>query len=159
LTRGAPHLALLALLVAWPCAAADYPERVLALVNAARAEPRRCGWKRFAAAPPLARSALLDRVARAHADDMAARGRMDHVGRDGSKVPERVSRAGYDWGKVAENIAAGQSTPEAAVASWLASAPHCANLMDPAYTESGAGFAPSASGGPYWAQVFATPMA
>ncbi len=157
MTRGAPLLALLALVAAWPAGAGDFGQRVLDLVNAARAEPRRCGWKRFAAAPPLARSALLDDVARAHAHDMAARGRMEHAGRDGSTAPDRVTRAGYDWSKVAENIAAGQATPEAAVASWLGSAPHCANLMDPAYAEMGLGFAPSGAGGPYWAQVFATP--
>ena len=158
MSRGAPLLALLALLTTWPATADDPGSRVLALVNAARAEPRRCGWKRFSAAPPLARSALLDGVARAHAEDMAARGRMEHRGVDGSTAPDRVGRAGYDWSKVAENIAAGQRTPEDAVRSWLVSPPHCANLMDPAYTEMGIGVAAGNEGGPYWAQVFATPM-
>lgn len=157
MSRIRPLLALLALLAAWPALPDDVAGRVLGLVNAARAEPRRCGWKRFVAAPPLARSGLLDGVALAHAEDMAAHGRMDHAGSDRSTAPERVARAGYDWSKVAENIAAGQRTPEEAVASWLRSPAHCANLMDPALTQTGIGVADGA-GGPYWAQVFATPM-
>lgn len=162
MTRSAPLLALLALLAAWPAAAEDLGARVLELVNAARAEPRRCGWKKFAAAPPLARSALLDRVAGDHAREMASHGRMGHAGNDGSTPAGRATRAGYRWLRIAENVAAGQPTPEDAVASWLASAGHCANLMDPAYTESGIGAAAAAAGeeGPhwlYWAQVFGTP--
>src|SRR5262245_59751000 len=57
-----------------PPAAADsaaVSRRVLALVNAARADARRCGWKRYEAAPPLALSVALGRAARAQADDMA----------------------------------------------------------------------------------------
>lgn len=161
MTRVAPLLALLALLAAlaaWPVAAQDVGARVLEQVNAARAEPRRCGRKHFAAAPPLARSAVLDRVALAHAADMSARGRMEHAGGDGSMPAERASRAGYPWTRIAENVAAGQATPEDAVASWLASPAHCANLMDAAYTETGIGFAAAGAGGPYWAQVFGTPM-
>ena len=153
---GRPLFALLAVLAAWPAAASDYPARVLELVNAARAEPRRCGWKRFGAASPLAHSSVLERIAFAHAADMAARGRMEHAGADGSTSAERATRAGYRWLRIAENVAAGQPTPDAAVASWLESAGHCANLMDPAYTEMGAGFA-AGEGGPYWAQVFGTP--
>ena len=74
------------------------------------------------------------------------------------RTPRTWPRAGFDWREVAENIAGGQRTPEEAVASWLESAPHCANLMSPAYTQTGVGYAPAGAGGPYWAQVFATPM-
>jgi uncharacterized protein YkwD len=34
-----------------------------------------------------------------------------------------------------ENIAAGQMTPEEAVAGWLRSPGHCANLMNGGYSE------------------------
>lgn len=147
----------LALLAASPAPAGDVGARVLELVNAARAEPRRCGWKRFDAAPPLVRSTILDRVAHAHAEDMAARGRMEHAGGDGSSPAERASRAGYAWMRIAENVAQGQATPEEAVASWLKSSGHCASLMDAAYVETGIGVATGGAGGPYWAQVFGTP--
>jgi len=147
----------LALLAAPPASAGDAGTRVLELVNSARAEPRRCGWKRFDAAPPLVRSTILDRVAHDHAEDMAARGHMEHAGGDGSTPAERASRAGYAWMRIAENVAQGQATPEEAVASWLKSSGHCANLMDAAYSEMGIGVATAGAGGPYWAQVFATP--
>ena len=163
------RLAALALLVMQPAGANEPPAaddssavgaRVLALVNEARGAARRCGWKRFEAAPPLARSEALDRTAIVHARDMASRSRMEHAGFDGSTPAERVTRTGYRWRKVGENVAAGQPTPERAVAEWLGSPRHCANLMDPGYTEMGIGFAadPGSAAVIYWAQVFGTPL-
>ncbi len=45
------------------------------------------------------------------------------------------------------------------MAGWLASPEHCANLMDPAYTELGVGFAVNARTAPgiYWALELARP--
>ena len=167
MSRNAPSLALFALLAASP-AASDTPPadgipairaRVLALVNEARSVSRRCGWKRIAAAPPLIQSEALDRAALAHAQEMAARSRMQHAGGDGSTPGDRATRAGYRWSTVGENVAAGQAMSEEAVASWLKSSGHCANLMDPDYTEMGVGFAadPQGAGGPYWVQLFGAP--
>jgi uncharacterized protein YkwD len=131
--------------------------RVLELVNEARAKPRRCGWKRHAAVPPLARSAILERVAVAHARDMAARRRMSHSGADGSTPGERATRAGYHWRALGENVAFGQPTPEQVVAGWLDSTHHCANIMDPDFTEMGIGSATSDRAVLYWSQVFGKP--
>jgi uncharacterized protein YkwD len=60
---------------------------------------------------------------------------------------------------VGENIAAGQPTAEQVVAGWLKSAGHCANLMDPDFSEMGVAFAVAPQRGKaiYWAQLFATP--
>lgn len=139
--------------------AADVGRRVLELVNEARASPRRCGRTRFAAAPPLALSAVLQRVAQDHARDMASHGRLSHAGSDGSTHAERATRAGYPWRVVGENIAAGQPNAEQVVAGWLKSAGHCANLMDPDFSEMGIAFAtaPQDGKGIYWAQMFGTP--
>jgi uncharacterized protein YkwD len=139
--------------------AAAVGARVLALVNEARSRPRRCGWKKHGPAPPLAASTALDRAALAHARDMATHSAMGHAGSDGSTPSERATRAGYRWRLVAENVAAGQPTPEQAVAEWLESPGHCANLMNPGYTEMGIGFAADANSaaGVYWSQLFATP--
>lgn len=143
-------------------AAADAPavaRRVLELVNQARSQPRRCGFRRFDAAPALARSEALHSIALAHARDMAARGVLTHAGQDGSTPAERVTRAGYRWRFTGENIAAGQPTPEQVVAGWLASPRHCANIMDPDFTEMGVGYAvePASAKGIYWTQVLAVP--
>ena len=130
--------------------------RVLALVNQARAGPRRCGNDSFAAARPLRLNASLDGVAIAHAEDMARYSYFSHTGRDGSSVSQRASRAGYRWRVIGENIAAGQMQAEAVVQGWLNSPGHCANIMSPAYTEMGAAFAVNnkSSAGIYWVQMF-----
>jgi len=145
-----------------PPAAADgatVSQRVLALVNEARADSRRCGWKKFKAAPPLVLSETLGRAARVQADDMARHGSLSHSGSDGSTPAERATRAGYRWKLVGENIAAGQPSPEQVVAEWLESPGHCANIMDPAYAEMGVAFEYVAQSekGVYWSQVFGTP--
>ena len=59
-----------------------------------------------------------------------------------------------------ENIAAGsQMTPETAVAGWIRSPGHCANLMNPGFSEMGAAFAVDARSemGVYWTQAFGAP--
>jgi uncharacterized protein YkwD len=134
--------------------------QVLELVNEARAQRRRCGWKRFDAGPPLALSDTLNRAALAHARDMAERRILDHSGHDGSTPGERAMRFGYRWRFVGENIAAGQSTAEQVVAEWLESPRHCANLMNPDYSEMGVAYAvePQSEFGTYWAQLFAAPL-
>lgn len=139
--------------------AAATARRVLALVNAARAEARRCGRDERGPSPPLALSAVLTVVAAAHARDMAARRTLSHEGSDGSLVGERITRAGYAWSASGENIASGQRDADSVVAAWLASPGHCVTLMTPQFTQMGVAFAvvPDAEPPIYWAQVFATP--
>jgi uncharacterized protein YkwD len=131
--------------------------RALALVNEARSRARRCGSRTLAAAPPVALDATLTSVANGHARDMARTGRMAHEGSDGSTPAERVTRAGYAWRTVAENVAAGQRTADAVVQTWLDSPGHCENLMNPDVREMGIAYAFEAASpkGTYWAQVFA----
>jgi uncharacterized protein YkwD len=134
-------------------------ERMLALVNQARAAPRRCGDRSFAAAPALAWDTTLEKVAAQHATDMALNDYFSHTARDGSTPAQRVTRAGYPWRMTGENIAAGQLSPEAAVAGWIKSPGHCENLMNAGYTEMGVAAAvnPASKMGLYWAQEFGTP--
>jgi uncharacterized protein YkwD len=53
---------------------------------------------------------------------------------------------------VAENIAAGYASPGAAVAAWMNSEGHRANILNPGYTQVGAGYAycSTSSYGHYW---------
>lgn len=134
--------------------------RVLELVNAARGEARTCGRDRYEPAPPLTLAAALTSAALIHAADMAARGKLDHRGSDGTNSGERITRAGYAWQAAGENIAAGQVDAEGAVAAWLASPGHCATLMGSFFTQTGIAFALAPTKNPpiYWAQVFATPL-
>lgn len=139
--------------------AAQVSQKVLTLVNAARAKARKCGRTQFDAAPPLALSAGLNRAALIHSQDMANKNFFEHIGSDGSKVGERATRVGYTWRTAGENIAIGAETPEAVVQGWLNSPGHCANLMSPAFTEMGIAFVVDrkSEAGIYWTQVFATP--
>ena len=135
-------------------------ERTLALVNQARAKPRRCGDKLFGAARPLRWNEALASAASLHADDMAANNYFSHTGRDGSTSGQRVTRAGYRYRAAGENIAAGQLSPDEAVSGWLKSPVHCANVMNSLFTEMGVASAVSANStmGVYWVQLFGSPM-
>jgi uncharacterized protein YkwD len=134
--------------------------RVLELVNAARAQGRRCGRERYPAAAPVRLSATLTRAANAHARDMARHGFLEHTGSDGSAPRDRLRRAGYRWRLTGENIAYGPTSAEEVVEGWLASPGHCANIMDARFREMGIALAVGRTRLKplYWAQVFAAPQ-
>jgi uncharacterized protein YkwD len=102
---------------------------------------------------------LLDRAALEHSKDMAQHNYMDHTGRDGSSPADRITRTGYKWRMVGENLASGVLTPEEAVSGWVHSPHHCENLMTARFTQMGIAFAvnPSTDAGIYWTQTFGTP--
>ncbi|RJG15542.1 CAP domain-containing protein [Massilia cavernae] len=140
----------------WPVAG----RTMLGAVNAARAVARSCGEEDFPPAPALSWNQALGEAAQAHSRVMARTKRLTHQEPDGSQVGERASRAGYRWLRIGENIASGQPTPEEAVASWLTSPGHCANIMSAGFTEMGAGYAINPDkrlGTVYWTQVFGMP--
>lgn len=58
---------------------------------------------------------------------------------------------------VAENVAAGQQTPEAVVSAWMNSAGHRENILNPAYKKIAIGYCYKANSSykHYWVQVFA----
>ncbi|TFY96378.1 CAP domain-containing protein [Ramlibacter rhizophilus] len=142
-----------------PGKAEEVARQVLELVNRARGQPRQCGDKPFGAAPALTLAPALHRAAELHSRDMARNSFMAHQGSDGSTVSDRVDRAGYDWRTVGENVAAGPETAEQVVQGWLQSPDHCANIMQPAFTEMGVAWATDrqSQAGIYWTQVLARP--
>jgi uncharacterized protein YkwD len=71
----------------------------------------------------------LESAAAVHSNDMAVNNFFDHPGSDGLRIGARASAAGYSYGRVGENIAAGQSSASQVSGDWLASASHCANMM------------------------------
>lgn len=142
-----------------PREAAAISARVLELTNEARASGRECGREPFAAAPPLILAPLLEKAAMAHAKDMAAHDLFDHKGSDGSSPSDRVTRAGYKWRMIGENLASGVTTADEVVSGWLSSPHHCENIMGPRFTQMGVAYYydPKSTGGVYWTQVFGTP--
>lgn len=111
--------------------------------------------------PPLRWNGRLAEAAARHAGSMARTRVFAHVGADGTTVRERVDATGYRWQAVAENLAAGQEDFAQAVADWLASASHCASLVDARYTEFGIAWSrsvhPFDTYGTYWALVLGRP--
>jgi len=89
-----------------------------------------------------------------HSKDMGERGYFDHVSPEGSNPFQRSARTGLM--AHGENIAAGQSTAQSVHAAWQKSDGHCTNMMDPAHTRAGVGYA-YVGGSPYkhyWTQLF-----
>ena len=62
-----------------------------------------------------------------------------------------LSRFGISYRTAGENIAMGQTTPEAVVNGWMNSEGHRANILNSSYTQIGVGYA---ANGHYWTQLF-----
>ena len=100
---------------------------------------------------PLTWDDGLATLAQEHSVDMVERGFFDHTNPDGLSPFDRMRIAGISFGHAAENIAAGQRTPEAVVNAWMNSTGHRANILNPNLTHIGVGFHNY-----YWTQVFAS---
>lgn len=147
----------LALALTTPVAAGP-ADSVLSAVNAARAKAG-CG--------PLRMNSKLAAAAKSHARAMAEQNFFAHAGKDGSRLPGRIARQGYDYQSAAENIAAGQDSAREVVQSWLQSKGHRRNILDCRMTETGIAVVYQADDRPiagsryplryYWVQVFADP--
>lgn len=113
--------------------------------------------------PPLKRVEELDESARYHTADMSASDYFSHetlAHKDGKLVTvcdtwKRIESYYTNWLALAENIAAGQRTPEMAMEGWMNSPDHRHNILSDNYSEIGVGFYE----GPgeyhfYWGQNF-----
>ena len=106
--------------------------------------------------PPVTYDPPLAAVARAHSADMRDRHFFDHVNPDGLNPSQRISAAGIRWRMCAENIAAGQTSPQAVVNAWMNSPGHRANILG-GCKRLGVGLAVGGNSyGFYWTQCFAT---
>ncbi|HSX18014.1 MAG TPA: CAP domain-containing protein [Candidatus Saccharimonadales bacterium] len=95
----------------------------------------------------------LDAAAQAKANDMATRNYWSHNTPEGNPPWVFVNAQGYSYQKLGENLAAGFNDEQSTINGWMASPPHRENLLDPAFSDVGFGFAnnpnyTSAGGGP-----------
>ncbi|MEK5255565.1 MULTISPECIES: CAP domain-containing protein [Paenibacillus] len=70
---------------------------------------------------------------------------------------QMLDRFGVAWRAYGENIAEGQATPEAVMRSWMNSAGHRANILDPRFTDIGVGYVGGTATSQYqhyWTQLF-----
>lgn len=124
----------------------DYAYRVLELVNAERAKQ---GLSALQWHDGLAN------VAYAHSKDMHDRQFFSHNNPDGKTPFDRIMAYGLSYRRAAENIAAGQKTPEEVMQGWMNSSGHRANILDPNLTSLGVGYYKGSVGyQTYWTQVF-----
>lgn len=110
---------------------ANFAQDVLQLTNDFRAEQ---------GLSPLTLNQKLTVTAQTYAQTMAEDDFFSHIGEDNSTPWERAEADGYTAMAMAENIAAGQPTPEQVVQSWIDSPGHRQNLLNPNYTELGVGY-------------------
>ncbi|MEO7794680.1 MAG: CAP domain-containing protein [Thermoanaerobaculia bacterium] len=114
-----------------------FEEQVAELVNRERVgcSARGCPL------PPLKLVGVLSGVARAHSRSMAELDYFSHCDRATRRDPfERLLAAGYSYRAAAENIAGGGDSPAAAMAQWMASRPHRANILASDFRELGVGY-------------------
>jgi uncharacterized protein YkwD len=136
-----------------PVQNSQYEARVVELVNAERTSR---------GIPPLKRISLLDDASRYHARDMADDDYFEHDSYDrvGSNLVyscfwyTRVTSYYPGWSILAENIAAGYSSPEQVMSGWMSSPGHRDNILRDSTWEIGVGYFHGGDYSHYWVQDF-----
>ena len=140
--------------------------KYLTAINTLRSQGRSCGNAGyFSAAPVLRWDDSLYRASYEHSRDMMRSNSFSHKGSQstfdwtanvqalsgGSSFKDRIENNGYTkWKNIAENIAMGSSTVGQVMDSLVSSDGHCANIMNPLFTDVG-----MAAVNHYWTQNFA----
>jgi uncharacterized protein YkwD len=125
-------------------------QEIVSLVNAERAA---------LGLTPYSVDAELTTVARAHAQDMVARGYFGHITPEGLSVRDRLQAQEVSLNWVGENVIrstrSAAETPRYAMAWFMADRPHRLNLLHQHFNRIGLGVAQEASGWYILVQVFA----
>jgi len=130
-------------------------QQVVDFVNAERAS---------AGCDPLVVSPQLVSAAQGHGEDMAFNDFFSHTSSDGRSPWDRIRETGYSFSSAAENIAAGYSSANSAVAAWMNSSGHRANILNCRLKETGVGYyylqndTGQVNYRTYWTQTFANPV-
>ena len=82
---------------------------------------------------------ILDSAALAKTKDMFTKQYFDHISPSGESVSNFVTKEGYDYFIIGENLASGGfKNTEAIINAWMASPGHRDNILNPKYREMGA---------------------
>ena len=93
----------------------------------------------------------LSRVARIKSEDMRDNKYFSHTSPTYGTPFQMMKSFGITYRSAGENIARGQSSPQAVVNAWMNSSGHRANILNPSFTHIGVGYAEP---GRYWTQMF-----
>jgi uncharacterized protein YkwD len=124
--------------------------QLLAAVNVVRAEHHLI---------PLVRNPALDRVARAHSEDMARRNYLSHQNPEGSNPVDRIQQGDVSgFTLAAENLGkTNRGNPNAEIIrSWLGSPDHRRNLLAPPFNTTGIGISRAHDGSLIYTQLYVT---
>ncbi|MEI5906753.1 CAP domain-containing protein [Bacillus spongiae] len=119
-----------------------FERQVVDLTNAERAKQ---------GLAPLTLDTKLSSVAKEKSNDMQQNGYFDHNSPKYGSPFEMMKSFGITYYAAAENIAKGQSSPEAVVNAWMNSSGHRANILNPNLTHIGVGHV---GGSNIWTQMF-----
>jgi len=123
---------------------------IVASVNAARA---------LEGMGALRVNASLTTTAQLHSDDQADHDTMTHTGSDGSDPGDRVTRQGYTFARLGENVLMRwDMSADGAFDQWWNSPPHHENMMTPDFIEIGVAFTLSDEGAYYYTMVLGSPQ-
>ncbi|MCA0983972.1 SafA/ExsA family spore coat assembly protein [Halobacillus yeomjeoni] len=98
----------------------------------------------------------LSRVARYKSVDMRDKNYFSHTSPTYGSPFQMMQDFNVNYRRAAENIAAGQRTPQEVVNGWMNSPGHRKNILDPNLKQIGVGYAKGGSYGHYWTQMFIT---
>ena len=120
----------------------SFEEEVVRLVNVERSKR---GLR------PLAEDWELSRVARIKSQDMHDKRYFSHTSPTYGSPFDMMKSFGIKYRSAGENIARGQTTPQAVVNAWMNSSGHRANILNASFTHIGVGYV---ADGKYWTQMF-----
>ena len=120
----------------------EYEKEVVRLVNIERSKN---------GLSPLTYDWELSRVARYKSQDMKDNKYFSHTSPVYGSPFDMIKNFGISYRTAGENIAKGQSTPQAVVNAWMNSSGHRANILNSSYTRIGVGYVAE---GKYWTQMF-----
>ncbi|KGP70784.1 CAP domain-containing protein [Pontibacillus yanchengensis] len=123
----------------------DFKAKVVELTNKEREKK---GLSKLKAYPELRN------VAQKKSEDMVKNGYFSHNSPTYGSPFEMMQNFGIDYKTAAENIAAGQQTPEKVVEGWMNSAGHRKNILNKNVTHIGIGIERGGDMGIYWTQMF-----
>jgi len=114
---------------------------------------------RYGAGPVRMEDRLAD-AALSHSLMMARKGKMAHQFGPGTRLKDRINKAGIR-GSAAENVGAGYSSVESVIDGWLRSPGHRHNLLNRKLTHIGMGAArnPASKYRTYWTLILVRPQA
>ncbi len=125
-----------------PSTSSSYEQQVIDLINEIRIQN---------GLSPLTENAALSRCAKAKSQDMHDKGYFSHQSPTYGSPFEMMKQFGITYRAAGENIAMGQTTPQAVVHAWMNSEGHRANILNASFTQIGMGYV---ADGHYWTQQF-----